>query len=145
MVFGVKHDCNFQWPGRLSGVFVSRSAYFQHVHCVWHAIDARWKTQVSSRTTFAELQLAKLYWLNVVNAGTKYARVVFGLGTRQIWKFMCDLPCLQKQLIPAKDVLCENDSCFKIRVFSIWKHIYCGFFMQNFSTFFQLVWPLRHS
>ena len=29
------------------------------------------------------------------------------------------LPCLQKQLLPAKDVLCENDSYFKIRVFSI--------------------------
>ena len=27
------------------------------------------------------------------------------------------IPCLQKQLIPAKDVLCENDSYFKIRVF----------------------------
>ena len=49
------------------------------------------------------------------------------------------LPCLQKQLIPAKGVLCENDSYFKIQVFSIWKHIYCGFFMQNFSPFLKLV------
>ena len=29
------------------------------------------------------------------------------------------LPCFQKQLLPAKDVLCENDLYFKIRVFSI--------------------------
>ena len=28
------------------------------------------------------------------------------------------IPCLQKQLLPAKDVLCENDSYFKIRFLS---------------------------
>ena len=53
--------------------------------------------------------------------------------------FVLAIPCLQKQLIPAKAILCENDSYFKIQVFSIRKHIYCGFFMLNFSNFLQLV------
>ena len=49
------------------------------------------------------------------------------------------LPCLQNQLQPTKDVLRRNYSPLFIWICSIQWQITCGFFMQNFSTYSQIV------